>query len=186
MASALLCEAVESSSQGCEKRPSLRLRKKGCSMTGTQKPSVAGAKPREWPQVQGCSKLHGETLPKKTTEKMKNTDLPSHRFQIQQDWCSQWFLGLFFCFCFQCSRALQLTLQPPSTYPVPQLSDPCLLPAVDHLTQQRAGLTLSYTKPVAEVADSYLGTIKCGNGRVFSLAHQRLIPGCSDLPFTPA
>lgn len=45
-------------------------------MTGIRKPSVAGAKLREWPQVQGCSRLHGETLPKKTTEKMKNTDLP--------------------------------------------------------------------------------------------------------------
>lgn len=45
-------------------------------MAGIQKPSVAGAKPRELPQVQGHSRLHGETLPKKTTEKMKNTDLP--------------------------------------------------------------------------------------------------------------
>lgn len=93
------------------------------------KTSVAQAKPGELPQVQGHPRLRGETLPKKTTEN-RNTDLPLPPILDST--------GLVHC---APPSPSELTLSVVTFYPLPYLSDPCLLPACSRSLNRTEGRT---------------------------------------------
>lgn len=66
-------------------------------MAVIQKHSVAEAKPRELPQVQGHPRLRSEILPKKTTEKQNNRPSPPTNFVFNRTGMLLFF-GFFFKF----------------------------------------------------------------------------------------
>ena len=96
-------------------------------MAVIQKHSVAEAKPRELPQVQGHPRLRSEILPKKTPEKQNNRPSPPTNFVFNRTGMLLFF-GFFFKFLGGFPPMFRINSLV-TFYPLPYLSDPCLLTA---------------------------------------------------------